>query len=273
MTQREQHASQEQAVRTALIVGIGGIGGAIAERLAADGYRIFGTYFSNADMATKAAQQVPAAQWLGACQLDVRDAHAVQEAFSEGSLLDECGGCIDTLVVTTGYRHDLEFFAKQEPGEAERIIATELLGPMNVVREFLKLDGRPETTSGKVTSGRRIVLLGSDSGKAGTMGDAASSAARAGLVGFARSIARETSRTDTTVNVVNPGPTDTPMLQDMLAGENLAAKVMRGTVKAIPKGRLATPEEIAEAVAFLSGPNSGFITGQVLSVSGGLTMA
>ncbi len=118
----------------------------------------------------------------------------------------------------------------------------------------------------------RIVIIGSDSGKAGTLGDATSSAARAGLMGFVRSISRETARKDITINIVSPGPTDTGLLTEMLSGDGLAAKVMGGTLKAIPKGRAATAEEIAEAVAYFLGPHSGFTTGQVLSVSGGLTM-
>ncbi|MDR7328387.1 SDR family NAD(P)-dependent oxidoreductase [Corynebacterium guangdongense] len=229
---------------TTLIVGSGGIGLAAARRIGGEPVL---TYRRN-----EPADPPPGATLR---RLDVTDPVAVAE------LVASVPG-LDAVVVTSGHRHDFEFFAKQDPAVAEEIVATELLGPMNVVRAAL----------GALGDRGRIVLVGSDSGKAGTLGDAASSAARAGLLGFVRSIARETARTDVTVNVVSPGPTDTGLLGELLDGDDLAAKVMRGTVAAIPKRRTAQPEEIAEAIAYFLGPNSGFTTGQVLSVSGGLTM-
>lgn len=227
----------------AVIVGTGGIGTAVARRLLLDGATVTATYHRHR----------PAE--FDAVQLDATSPAEVARVFGEI-------GDFDTLVVTTGHRHDLDFFVRQSPELAEEIIATELLGPMNLVRGALQVFG----------DHGRIVLIGSDSGKAGTLGDAASSAARAGLMGFVRSIARETARKDITINIVSPGPTDTGLLSGMLEGEGLTAKVMGGTVRAIPKGRTAAAAEIAEAVAYFVGPHSGFATGQVLSVSGGLTM-
>lgn len=251
--------------RIAVIVGIGGIGGAIAERLAASGAKIYGTYFSDSGRAAELADRLPEGTWLGASALDVADREDVSRVLTrgEGAVFSTLGH-VDTLVVTAGHRHELGMFHEQDPGMGEAIVRTELLGPMNVVREYLRAQdaARP----------RRIVLIGSDSGKAGTFGDAASSASRAGLVGFAKSIARETAQGDTTINVVNPGPTQTAMLNTMLDSPSMTGKVMNGTVRAIPKKRLALPEEIAETVAYLTGRHSGFITGQVISVSGGLTM-
>ena len=237
----------------ALIAGAGGIGTAVARRLTADGADVVTTYRTR-----------PSTEFPGV-QLDATSVEDVARVFAEV-------GEVDTLVVTTGHRHDMDFFARQDPSVAEEIVATELLGPMNLVREALKVFGGDGKTGVSGVGRGRIVIIGSDSGKAGTMGDAASSAARAGLMGFVRSIARETARQDVTINIVSPGPTDTSLLSGMLEGEDLAAKVMAGTVRAIPKGRVGTAEEIAEAVAYFVGPHSGFTTGQVLSVSGGLTM-
>lgn len=229
---------------TTLIIGSGGIGQATARRV---GGEIVLTYRRNEPA------DAPAGATLRS--LDVTDPAAVAELVTSVPELE-------SVVVTSGHRHDFDFFAKQDPAVSEEIIVTELLGPMNVVRAALTAFG----------DRGRIVIVGSDSGKAGTLGDAASSAARAGLLGFVRSIARETARTDVTINVVSPGPTDTGLLSELLDGDDLTAKVMRGTVAAVPKGRSAEPDEIAEAVAYFLGPNSGFTTGQVLSVSGGLTM-
>lgn len=227
----------------ALIVGAGGIGGAVARRLAAAGVEVITTYFSH-----------PSAEFPSV-RLDATDPADVSRALAEV-------GDFDILVISTGLRHDLDFFRRQSPADTNAVITTELIGPMNVVRGALQIFG----------DYGRIVIIGSDSGKAGTMGDAASSAARAGLTGFVRSIARETSRQDITINIVSPGPVDSPLLDEMLEGEDLTAKVMAGTVRAVPKGRKGTLEEIAEAVAYFTDPKAGFTTGQVLSVSGGLTM-
>ena len=232
--------------RRAVVVGAGGIGTAVVNRLLVDA-PVTVAYHRNRP--TGLAPDVPVVQ------LDATDPAGVDRAFGEV-------GEFDTLVITTGHRHELDFFTRQDASAAEEIIAVELLGPMNLVRAALKRFG----------DYGRIVIVGSDSGKAGTLGDAASSAARAGLMGFVRSIARETARMDITINIVSPGPTDTPLLTDMLDGDGLTAKVMAGTVKAVQKGRKATPEEIAEAVAYFTHPRAGFTTGQVLSVSGGLTM-
>lgn len=173
-------------------------------------------------------------------------------------------GGIDTLIVTTGHHHALKLLKDTEPDMLRQILDTELYGPMLLVRAVLP--GMLEAGFG------RIVLIGSDSGKAGTLGDAASSAARAGLAGMARSVARETARTDISINVVSPGPTDTPLLSRMLADTGFSGKVMNGTLKAIPKGRPARAAEVAAAVAHLASAEAGYTTGQVLSVSGGLTM-
>lgn len=252
--------------RRVLLVGTGGIGAAVAHRLGSRGAGIFGTHHSRPDAGKALAARLPAGAWQGQAPLDATDPdRTAAVAGADGEAERALGGPVDTLVVTTGHRHALQLLTDQAPQTVQAIVTTELLGPMGLVRAVLP--GMIETGFG------RIVLIGSDSGKAGTMGDAASSAARAGLLGFTRSVARETARQDVTINVVSPGPTETTLLEDMLADEGLTGTVMGGTLKAIPKRRAAAPAEIAEAVAYFVGPASGFTTGQVLSVSGGLTMA
>lgn len=249
-----------------LLIGTGGIGAAVAERLAADGRKIFATYHSNAQTVETLIGHLGPEVVVGSAALDVTDQHAVQRVCGAGGLADEAlGGPVDAVVVTTGYPHALSLLVKQDPAEIRRILTTELLGPTLVARAVLP-------TMNEQGFGR-LVFIGSDSGKAGTLGDATSSAARAGLIGLVKSLARETSRADVTVNLVSPGPTKSPLLDSMLADQDtLTGKVMQGTVNAILKRRVGQPTEIAEAVAYFVGSNSGFTTGQVLSVSGGLTL-
>lgn len=264
-----QSAGDRLAGRKVLLVGAGGIGVVVAHRLAHDGARILGTHRQDAEQAVSLGRSLPPGAWLGSVRLDVTVPGDLSEALGEGpgspGRAAELLGAPDTLVITTGHRHHLEFFTEQDPDMARMIMETELIGPMEVIRRVLP--GMRAAGLG------RVVVIGSDSGRAGTFGDASSSAARAGLMGLVRSLARETAREDITVNIVSPGPTDTPMLAEMLADEGLTGKVMGGTLRAVPKGRAGRPEEIAEAVAYLVGPASGYTTGQVLSVSGGLTVS
>src|SRR5699024_9332744 len=130
-----------------------------------------------------------------------------------GAAEQALGGPVDTVIVTTGFRHELSVLTKQDPADINQIITTELLGPTLVARAVLPR--MHEHGFG------RLVFIGSDSGKAGTLGDAASSAARAGLMGLVKSLARETSRVDVTVNLVSPGPTVSPLLDSMLEHDDL----------------------------------------------------
>jgi 2-hydroxycyclohexanecarboxyl-CoA dehydrogenase len=119
----------------------------------------------------------------------------------------------------------------------------------------------------------RIVNIASDAARVGSSGEAPYSGAKAGIIGFSKALAREVARHGITVNVVCPGPSATPLLEEMTEKSDDAAKVLRAISRSIPLGRLAEPEDIAFAVAFFASENAGYITGQVLSVSGGLTMA
>src|SRR5207302_10539230 len=116
----------------------------------------------------------------------------------------------------------------------------------------------------------RIVNIASDAGRVGSSGEVVYSAAKGGVIAFTKGLARELARYEVNVNCVCPGPTDTPMLGIFEEG---GQGIIDAMVKAVPFRRLAQPEEIAAAVAFLAGDDAAYLTGQTLSVSGGLTMA
>jgi 2-hydroxycyclohexanecarboxyl-CoA dehydrogenase len=118
----------------------------------------------------------------------------------------------------------------------------------------------------------RIITIGSDSSKVGETGAAASSAARAGNNAFSKALARETGRYGITINTVCPGPTDTPILDQLISSGDTGQKIVKALVKAIPMKRIGTPREVANVVAFLASDAASYVTGQAISVSGGLTM-
>lgn len=142
--------------------------------------------------------------------------------------------------------------------DQDRIIAVNYVGAINVCRVFLP--GMVEAGGG------RIVLIGSDAGRVGTPKEAVYAGAKAALAGFAKSLAVEVARSQVTVNVVSPGSTDTEFIREILDEQQLARRV-----KANPMGRLATPGDVAAAVAFLCGDGAAYISGQVLSVNGGMS--
>ena len=120
-------------------------------------------------------------------------------------------------------------------------------------------------------NGGRIVSIASDAGRVGSSGESVYSACKAGVIGFSKALAREVARHAITVNVVCPGPTDTRLLSDVMTGDR-GAKVLESMRRGIPLRRLGQPEDVAGAVAYLASDEAAYVTGQVLSVSGGLTM-
>jgi 2-hydroxycyclohexanecarboxyl-CoA dehydrogenase len=117
----------------------------------------------------------------------------------------------------------------------------------------------------------RIVNIGSDAGRVGSSLESVYAGTKGAVIAFTKTIARETARSGVTANTVCPGPTRTPMLEAMAAGERRG--LIEALEKAVPMRRLAEPDDIAHAVAFFASEGAGYITGQTLSVSGGLTMA
>ena len=119
----------------------------------------------------------------------------------------------------------------------------------------------------------RLVNIGSDAGRVGSSLEAVYSGAKGGVIAFTKTVAREVARSGVTANTVCPGPTRTPMLEGFAEDPERGAKLMEALERAVPMRRLGEPEDVAAAVAFLASEQAGFITGQTLSVSGGLTMA
>jgi 2-hydroxycyclohexanecarboxyl-CoA dehydrogenase len=155
-------------------------------------------------------------------------------------------------------------FTRTTPAEWEKLIAINLTGALNMHHAILP--GMAERRYG------RIVNVASDAARVGSSGEAVYAACKGGLVAFSKTIAREHARHGVTVNVVCPGPTDTALLAGVAAGAANPEKLIEAFTKAIPLGRLGQANDLAGAIAFLASDDASFVTGQVLSVSGGLTM-
>ncbi|HEY4775524.1 MAG TPA: SDR family NAD(P)-dependent oxidoreductase [Xanthobacteraceae bacterium] len=167
-------------------------------------------------------------------------------------------GCVDILVNAAGW-NDIQPFVENTPDYMDRVIAINLGGILHLTQALLPA---------MIAAGKgKIINVSSDAGRVGSTGETAYAAAKGGVIAFTKSLAREVARYSINVNCVCPGPTDTPMLQSR------PDKLKEAFLRAIPFRRFAKPEEIADAIVFFASPRSDYITGQVLSVSGGLTFA
>jgi 2-hydroxycyclohexanecarboxyl-CoA dehydrogenase len=231
-----------------------GIGRATAIRLGEEGARVAAADL-NADGAAATASTIgPQSVGLG---LDITDLSGVQAAIAEA---ERELGPIEILVNCAGWDR-VEPFLDNSEEIWDKVIDVNLKGVIRCTRSVL--EGMISRRSG------RIVNVSSDAGRVGSSGEVVYSGAKAGIIGFSKGVARETARHGLRVNVVCPGPTDTPL---MAATSEANPRLGEALVKAIPFRRLAKPEEIAAAIAFLASDDASFITGQTLSVSGGLTM-
>jgi len=240
------------AGKTVLVTGGGGaIGAAICRRFADEGARLL-----VADRVRESAQRV-AAQCQGtALVFDIADYAAAKSAMD--------GQTVDVLVNNAGWDR-FQNFVDTEPQEWEQLIAINLRGPLHM--HHLVLPQMLARASG------RIVNIASDAARVGSSGEAVYSACKGGIISFSKTLAREVARKAITVNVVCPGPTDTPILRGFLGEGEAGQKVYDALVRAIPMKRVGQPADIPGIVVFLASEDAAFITGQVISVSGGLTMA
>src|SRR3954469_21924900 len=235
--------------RVALVTGgARGIGRAIALALAADGRRV-----AVGDL------DVAGVDDAFAVALDVTDSASVDEAVAaiEAEL-----GPIDILVNNAGWDEMRPFLESEEPFW-DRAIEVNFKGGLRTDRRIVP--GMVERGWG------RVVNIGSDAGRVGSSMESVYSGAKGGVIAFTKTLAREVARSGVTANVVCPGPTETAFL-DRIAGEG-GDKLVESLTRAVPMRRLGEPEDVAAAVAFLASEDAGYITGQTLSVSGGLTMA
>jgi 2-hydroxycyclohexanecarboxyl-CoA dehydrogenase len=246
--------------RVALVTGGGrGIGRAICLDLAADGRSI-----GVADVrVAEAAETVAAIEALGrpavAVELDVTDSGSVLDGVRRA---EEALGPVEIVVNNAGW-DELRPFLETDEGFWDRIIEINFKGCLRVTRRVLP--GMVERGFG------RVVNIGSDAGRVGSSSEAVYSGAKGGVIAFTKTVAREVARSGVTANTVCPGPTRTPMLEAM--AESGGEKLVESLTRAVPMRRLGEPEDVAGAVTFLASERAGFITGQTLSVSGGLTMA
>jgi 2-hydroxycyclohexanecarboxyl-CoA dehydrogenase len=241
--------------------GGGGIGRALALQLARDGFAIGVLDRDRAGADATADAVTRAGGRASAVTADVADAAQVARAFGD---LKARLGPTRVLVNNAGW----DVFATFAEGDAatwSKIIDVNYRGMLHCTHAVLA-DVRAAGNAG------RIISISSDAARVGSFGEAVYSGSKAAIIGFSKALARELARDLVPVNVVCPGPIDTALLKAVGASEQ-GAKIVAGMSKAIPFRRLGTPEEIADAVAFFASPAAGFITGQVLSVSGGLTMA
>lgn len=243
--------------RTAFVTGGGGgIGAAICRSLAHAGRRV-----AVADLSLERARNVSLQIGAFPVELDVTEPTSVSAAVEQ---TQRSIGPIDIAVNCAGW-DELKPFVETDEAFTAKVLAINLVGPIRVVRAVLP--GMIERRWG------RIVNIASDAGRVGSSLEAVYSGAKGGLIAFTKTIAREQARHGVTANTVCPGPTDTSLLAQMVSRGADSEKVIAAMIRAVPMRRLGRPEDIGPAVAFLASEEAEFITGQTLSVSGGLTMA
>ncbi len=238
----------------AVVTGAGsGIGRAIALGFAARGARVVAADLDLA-AAENTARENP--ELIRAAEVDVADRSRVDALRDE---VNATVGAPNILVNAAGWDRTDQFL-NATAEFAEKVVAINYLGPVHMCSAFLPA---------MVESGRggKVVNIASDAGRVGSAGESIYAGAKGGVIALTKSLAREMARHQINVNCVCPGPTDTPLFQAQ------PEKLKEALIKAIPFRRLATPEEVAAPVLFFASDAAAFITGQVLSVSGGLTMA
>jgi len=244
--------------KTAIVTGAGsGIGRAAALGLARQGAKVV-----LGDLSIERAKAVAAeiSDFGGTAepvQVDVADAGLVRTMVAVAM---ETFGQIDILVSNAGWDKVMPFVSTDE-GLWDRVIAVNYRGHLACAHAVVP--HMIEAGSGKV------VLVASDAGRVGSSGEAVYSGAKGAVIAFSKALARETARQGLNVNCVAPGLTDTPMLADVSDGNE---KLMAAIIRSIPLGRVGTPQEVAQAVLFLASSDADYITGQTLSVNGGLSM-
>jgi 2-hydroxycyclohexanecarboxyl-CoA dehydrogenase len=245
------------AGRVALVTGgAGGIGAAVCRALAGAGHRV-AVSDVNVDAAQSVADEIDGI----AVHLDVTSADSVCLALDE---VVQQLGAVAVCVNAAGW-DELRPFLDTDEAFDEKVLQINLRGPIRVTRAVLP--GMLAARWG------RVVCIASDAGRVGSSLESVYSAAKGGVIAFTKTVARETARHGVTANAVCPGPTDTPLLRGIVAAGDEGEKVIEAMTRAVPMKRLGQPEDVAAAVAYLASEQAGYVTGQTLSVSGGLTMS
>ncbi len=249
--------------KTALVTGGGrGIGRAIALGLAQEGAEVavLDILADNAEAVRREIEALGVKGLALSCDLTRRPEvnRAVDEALAQLGQLD--------IVVNNAGWDKLEPFLESAEVTWDKIIAVNFKSMLYICKAALP--GMVERGAGG-----RVINIASDAGRVGSMGEAVYAGTKGAIIAFSKTLARELARHRITVNVVCPGLTETPLLQGIRDQSPKSAKVIEAVTRAIPLGRVGQPEDIAGAVVYLASPAADFVTGQTLSVSGGLTMA
>jgi 2-hydroxycyclohexanecarboxyl-CoA dehydrogenase len=232
--------------------GAGGIGAAIARRLAAEGAEVT-VGDLNLEGATKIAGEISGLP----IELDVTDLGSAQAA------VESAGAPIDILVNNAG-TDEFGFFTQTTPEQWEKVIGVNLRGVLNCT--YAALPGMQEAGSG------RMVNIASEAGRVGSKGSAVYSAAKGGVIAFTKVMARENARFGITANAIAPGPIETPLLMAAKQLGEIGEKIIETMKAGTQMKRLGQPEEVAATVAFLCSDDSSYVTGECIGVSGGMGM-
>ena len=241
--------------------GGGGIGGATCRRFGAAGANV-AVFDLNLEAAQKVASAITTAGGTAqAFACDIVDYAAVQRTVAAA---ETAFGPVDVLVNNAGW-DVFRPFLKTTPDEWQKLIAINLTGALNMHHVVLP---------GMVTRRRgRVINIASDAARVGSSGEAVYAACKAGLLGLSKTLAREHAHHGISINVVCPGPTDTALFAEYRKGAANPEKLDEAFRRAVPMGRIGTVEDLPGAILFFASDDAAYITGQVLSVSGGLTMA
>jgi len=242
--------------RVVVVTGAaGGIGAAIASAFGEAGAAV-ALWDLERSRARDVADRVTGATVV--VEVDITRRPSVEEALAT---TEEACGPVDVLVNNAGIDR-IEPFLESEEATWERIVAVNFLGTVRCCH--VVVPGMVERRLGAV------INIASDAGRVGSSGEVVYSGTKGGVIAFSKALAREVAPSGVTVNAVCPGPTDTPLLDQVAVASQ---KLYDGLARAVPMRRIGRPGDIAPAVVFLASPGAGYITGQTLSVSGGLTMA
>lgn len=247
--------------KVAVITGAGGgIGRALVQRFCEEGAHVVAADISETALDEMAQALEAFSARITPLRMDITDHAGVTAQIAEAH---KTLGRIDILVNNAGW-DVVKPFVDTTPDFWQKLVDINLMGPLNLQHAVLPIM--------IANGGGKIVNIASDAGRVGSSGESVYSACKGGIIAFSKTLARETARSNVRVNVVCPGPTDTAILRSFMGEGEVGKKIYDGLVRAIPLKRVGQPEDIPGMVAFLSSDDANFITGQVISVSGGLTM-
>jgi len=247
--------------KIAVVTGAGsGIGNAIAVRLAAEGMQvaILDLNAQGAESTAAAIREAGGAAHVEVC--DICDNDAVQRAVAN---IEERVGPVHTLVNNAGWDTPIPFL-KTTPDFWRKVVGINFMGPMQVTHAVV---GRMV----KRNAGR-VIFIASDAGRVGSSGEVVYSGCKGATIAFAKALAREVARNNVLLNCVCPGPTNTPAMDAFVGSGDQGQKIRDAMVRGVPLGRIGEPSDYPGLVAFLASDDAAFMTGQTISVSGGLSM-